>query len=83
MELFVIPISESPRLRWFKKHCISTHRSDCVPDDEDPWNAWSGELSDAIEDGLLCTGATEADAVCALAKRLRILLWNEEGAWKT
>jgi len=77
MELFVIPISESPRLRWLKKHHISTHKSDCMPDDEEPWNAWAGELSEAIEDGSNCTGATEADALCALAKRLRIRLWNE------
>ena len=77
MELFQIPISESPRRLWLKKHRISTHKSDYVADDEDPWNAWTGELSDAIEDDLLCTGATEADAVCALAIKLGIRLWNE------
>ena len=77
MELFIIPISESPRLRWFKKHRISTHKSDCVPDDEEPWNAWVGELSEAIEDNLVRTGVTEDDALCDLAKKLGIRLWNE------
>ena len=77
MELFEIPVSESPRRLWLKKHRISTHRSDCVPDDEEPWNAWVGDLAEAIEDGSVGTGATEDDAVCDLAKMLGIRLWNE------
>lgn len=77
MELFQIPISESPRRLWLKKHRISTHKSDCVPEDEDPWNAWVGDLAEAIEDNLLCCGSSEDDALCALAKKLRIRLWNE------
>ena len=78
MELFQIPVSESPRRLWLKKHRISTHKSDCVPDDEDPWNAWVGDLAEAIEANLTCTGNTEDEAICALAKKLGLRLWNEE-----
>jgi hypothetical protein len=77
MELFQIPVSESPRRLWLKKHRISTHKSDCFTDDDEPWNAWVGELSEAIEDNLVRTGATEDDALCDLAKKLGIRLWNE------
>ena len=77
MELFQLPISESPRRLWLKKHRISTHKSDYLPDDEEPWNAWAGELSDAVEDGSHGTGSSEDDALCTLAKKLGLGLWNE------
>jgi hypothetical protein len=77
MELFEIPVSESPRRLWLKKHRISTHKSGCVPDDEEPWSAWVGDLGEAIEDDNVGTGTTEDDAVCDLAKKLGIRLWNE------
>jgi len=83
MELFEIPVSESPRRQWLKKHRISTDKSSCVPDDEEPWNAWVGDLSEAIENDDVGTGTTEDDALCDLAKRLGIRLWNEEGVLKT
>ena len=82
MELFEIPVSESPRLKWLKKHRISTHKSSPVPDDEDPWNAWVGDLSEAIEDDRVCTGMTEDDALCDLARQLGLRLWNEEEVLK-
>ncbi len=78
MELFQIPICESPRRLWLKKHRIRTHKSDGVPDDEEPWNAWPGDLCEAIENNLVRTGVTEADAICDLAIKLGIRLWNEE-----
>lgn len=74
----------SPRLAWMRRHMVSTAKSPCECDGT-PWSAWVGDLQKCIEKGGdnprrggYAVGATEEDAVVALAKARRMRLWNEE-----
>lgn len=87
-ELFPVEsiTADSPRLAWMKRHDIHTYESPCDCGGE-PWSAWTGELQDAMahggdnpQAGGYATGATEEDAICALANARGFRLWNEEGA---
>lgn len=89
-ELF--PVQEmamdSPRLKWKKKHQIQTRKN--VHGDPEPWEAWWGDYSEALERQLgscghvygpfLAVGETEEDALVQYSKSNGIKLWNEEGA---
>ena len=78
-ELFDIPPCESPRLKWLKKHDVKTLCSGNAEDfDGEPWNAWAGDMGEAISGGEYVTGATEQDAIANWAIRRRVKLWNEE-----
>jgi hypothetical protein len=80
-ELFDIPESKAPRLRWMEKHDIRRHRAD-LDDENLPWSAWFPE--NEHESGLpmdpeACGyGVTENDAIVDLAVKHKIKLWNEE-----
>jgi ethanolamine utilization protein EutQ (cupin superfamily) len=77
--LFDIPESESPRLKWMKKHGIKTFCSGKAQDfDGKPWNCWTGDLCEAMESNTLAIGETEADTIAAWAKINNVRLWNEE-----
>lgn len=89
-ELFSIPESLSPRLRWIAAHGILSHHSPHCP--ESPWMALKPVDADkgkAIGDimaescclydeaGMIGYGMTEADAILDLAVNLNLPLWNE------
>lgn len=83
--LFEIPVCESPRLKWLKKHSVKTkHFPDCEAGDEDefgnelwPWIAWLDCGSEGI--GTFHAGALKEDeAIANLAVRMKWKLWNEE-----
>ena len=91
-ELFTIPPCESPRLRRLREHNVQTiqYPGVAVGDEDEfgnelwPWWAWTnhtmaplpkGEGPGAFSRG----GATEADAIVALAKWQGWRLWNETG----
>ena len=83
-ELFKIGESLSPRWRWLDEHDVKTWCSGPAEFfDGEPWNAWAGDLDEAIGSNLTATGATEDDAICALAKLHGWRLWNETGAETT
>ena len=75
-ELFNLPPSPSPRIKWMREHAIQTHY--CADIEDGPWSAWTGSLADAIEteDGM-GYGMTEEDAVIDYAKNANLKLWNE------
>jgi hypothetical protein len=69
-ELFQIPESKSPRLRWMERNHLSVEMSiELVGDAK--WSCFHGLKPIAF-------GATENDALTAAAKKLNIKLWNEE-----
>ena len=92
-ELFSIPQTLSPRLKWLKKHAVHTHFDEGVTPGEEcevsgerlyPWCALTGEvqtnIADAIfaEEGRVGYGDTEDDAIYDLATKRGWRLWNEE-----
>jgi hypothetical protein len=70
-ELFDIPETPSPRLRWMKRHHLAIE-----PITEENGNRYAARHGMAV----ICKGATEDEALTAAAKSLSIRLWNEEGA---
>jgi hypothetical protein len=74
--LFDIPETLSPRLRWLNKHGIQTYKSPYVEAGDEPWAAWQGELTEAINADTLATGETEDEAIVNYCKRNGIQLWN-------
>ena len=88
-ELFNIPVCESPRLKWLKKHDVKTqHRPGINVGDEDkfgnalwPWEAGTshGLSPERIDAGTFSQGGeTEDEAIANLAKWQGWKLWNEE-----
>ena len=88
-ELFNIPVCESPRLKWLKKHDVKTqfHKGVAVGDEDEfgnelwPWTAGTshGISPDRDYDGTWNRGgATEHEAIVALAIWQGWKLWNEE-----
>lgn len=77
--LFEIPVCESPRLKWLKKHNVKTWRTESDETSNKPWLAWAqDEDGDVPHDGNASFGATEHDALVNLAMMLGWRLWNEE-----
>ena len=76
--LFDVPETKSPRLHWLAAHKIHTFKTQCLAPEDEPWSAWSGDLTEAFEDDAYGTGETEDDAIVAWAKMMRVKLWNEE-----
>ncbi len=76
-ELLTMPVCESPRLKWLKKHNIEIEKTDhqCGEEDEfgnDLWPVYVG-------DGKTMFGApTEDEALVKFAQFKGIRLWNEE-----
>ena len=68
-DLFTLPETPSPRLAWMRRHGIET-ATDLIE-----WIAWQ---PCAGEPDVEATGPTEDDAICELAKKLGLRLWNEE-----
>lgn len=70
--------AESPRLAWMKKHGIRTAENKLKGIAlERTWSAWFAKFE--YEYGVHY-GATEDEALAALARSCEIKLWNEEGA---
>ena len=68
-DLFNIPATPSPRLKWLSAHGITVSRTHY---EAEPFRAYIGAQQ-------IGKGYTEDDAVVAAAKSLNIPLWNEEG----
>jgi hypothetical protein len=71
-ELFAVPESLSPRLRWMRRHGITTRRNDITETPSANWEAYQACSGDWEP------GDTEHDAIANLAEALGIRLWNEE-----
>ena len=69
-ELFEIPESKSPRLKWMERHHLTVRLSHDYDDDEDVWQCLHGMK-------VIGEGGTEDRAITAAAKSLNIPLWNE------
>lgn len=77
-ELFTVPPCASPRLKWLRGHGVETYCSGKSEDfDGQPWNAWDNQsgLRPPLDAE---TGATEHDAIVALAIKRGWRLWGEE-----
>lgn len=72
-DLFHIPESKSPRLKWMEKYNIKTWFTEGL---DYPWCAATEEMILRCSDKL-GTGDTEDEAITNLAKSLGIRLWNE------
>jgi hypothetical protein len=70
-ELFDIPESKSPRLKWQDEHGITCIRTEL----ELPENAWQAMHADTQA---ITRGPTAEDALTSLALKLNIRLWNEQ-----
>ena len=70
---------KSPRLRWMEKHRVQTYKSPKMADEDYPWNAWTGELDEALNADSYGSGRTEEDAVVSWALKNDVMLWHEEG----
>lgn len=71
-DLFDIPETLSPRLKWMREHSMAT---ELIAD------KWLAEVAH-YQDGILvfldrANGDTEDEAIVALAKKLNLKLWNE------
>lgn len=71
-ELFDIPESKSPRLRWMEKHNISARQEPRGPGGPLIWFALNHQAC--------ARGDSEDEALASLAVKLGLKLWNEEGA---
>ena len=83
-DLLNVPVVESPRLKWLKRHRIKTHATSLEVGAEDeygeeisPFYAYVGknEIENAHN---IVGGTTEDEAIRNLAIRKGWLLWNEE-----
>lgn len=81
-----LPPSLSPRLKWIEEHAISVRKNPGIFDNEEPYEAWIGDFTEAVEDianngdyaTLIAFGATENEALARLAEVNGFNLW--EGA---
>ena len=67
MELFDIPESKSPRMKWMERHCIKVNHID-------------GKYHVNHGMKLISTADQEDEALITAAKIIGIRLWNEENA---
>ncbi len=83
--LFEMPVSLSPRLAWMRQHEVTTHyhKPGMFGDDEGwsafigSWDEITGNCVEMEEQGRLCYGHSEQEAVERLAKGQGWRLWNE------
>lgn len=74
-ELFEIEHSKSPRLNWIEKHNVG-HSYNGMEEKQFQFMAWIGmNPTPKYPSGY---GSTLQEALCDLAKRNNIPLWNEE-----
>ncbi len=71
MDLFNLPETKSPRLKWMERHYLTVKDSWNYDDDEPIFQCLHGMK-------VIGEGLTEHDAVVAAAKSLNIKLWNEQ-----
>ena len=74
-ELFEIEHSKSPRLNWIERHNVY-HSYNSFEEKNFQFMAWIGEKPSSVS--LSGYGSTLQEALCDLAKRNNIPLWNEE-----
>jgi hypothetical protein len=72
-ELFDIPETPSPRLRWMQRHHLTVES--ITGEGADNGNRYAARHGMTV----IGKGATEDEALTAAAKSLNIRLWNEEG----
>lgn len=87
-DLFKVPETLSPRLKWFKNHKVRTH--EFIEDPSDPktfnhcgfgrWLAYVGRMPNNEDEGTWSVGDTEDAALVRLSKMMGWKLWNEEAA---
>ena len=68
-ELFDIPETKSPRLKWIDKHGVWVAEITLTGSITRWWEATAA--------GITTKGATEDEAIVNLAKKMGIKLWNE------
>lgn len=73
-DLFQIPESKSPRLKWMEAHGITVN---FVPADPIAHPAFWNAKATSESKITMAQGDTEDEALTNLAKRLGIRLWNE------
>jgi hypothetical protein len=66
MELFNIPLTKSPKLKWMERHCITIN--------------YANNIGFSVFHGmkLIITKPTEDEAITQAAKLIGIRLWNEQ-----
>jgi len=78
-ELFSIPEVLSPRLAWMRKHKIEAFQNgELWGESEGTWAATQtvGKIL-GLDACQWATGPTEDEAICNLARKLNLRLWNE------
>jgi hypothetical protein len=80
-ELFEVPESLSPRLKWMRNHEVRTRFAEHLQlpwcawtDNDDDWDQPGGMLNDPEACGL---GTTEIEAVEDLARALGVVNWED------
>lgn len=76
-ELFEVPHTESPRLKWIKKHRVTVHENIFKPTHSDDFRFAYTRRADS-PDACSGYGNTDDEAILDLAKRRGWKLWNEE-----
>ncbi len=71
MELFDIPESKSPRLKWMERNHITVKAITDESNKKTTHFAYHGMK-------YICQGENEMDCLYLAAERLKIKLWNEE-----
>ena len=85
-ELFDVPETKSPKLKWLEQHKIKTEQTQYKVGDEDefgedlfPWYAWTGGANIArTSTSKMAGGETEDEAIRNLAIKLHLRTWGEE-----
>lgn len=77
-DLFDIPETLSPRLKWMREHGIVAqfYSLDSMPP-KTGWQAWVPMSTENAWPQATAFGDTEDEAIVALAKKLNLKLWNE------
>lgn len=82
-ELFDVPETLSPRLKWMREHGINTHYSPCEDNEWEPWSAFKGTFEDIAdrvcemeENGEFVTGHSEEEVLWKLSQNLKIPHWK-------
>jgi hypothetical protein len=80
-ELFKVPVSKSPRLRWMEKHHVTVERMpvEVNPGDEDEFSHEMFQFYASDDGRHRYGGNTEDEALAKYASCRGYRLWNEEG----
>ena len=71
MDLFNLPETKSPRLKWMERHHLTVKERYSAEDEEIVYQCLHGMT-------VIGEATTEHDAVVLAAKSLNIKLWNEQ-----